>query len=442
MRVEPRESYKRSSRAPLKDSDGRYICYSCNQPGHTSRYCPQNREKQPGLPVDRTTTVSSQHGDSTGVDMSASIRVQSASSAVHGHQVTSQAFGNCLVIEVKIAGVITRCLLDTGSEVTTITESYFREHFCGVGSELLSARWVRLTAANGLEIPVVGCLETDVECMGQTLCNKCVFVLKDPEQSGEVGVPGIVGMNILGDLKGLLGTHKEVTKLDRHRGLRENACVRRVLATIEKETNYIAPSGRIGYVKVAGRRKVTIPPYTQVIVQGRCRTPIKSQCQVLVEATTGVSLPSGVLVANVLTQAKEGKVPVRILNATSKIVRLPPRARLAEVHKPAEIYLKDPIIFEEQQDALCVWVKTEEVAGHGRLSDPLPISVEVNMEPLQAEQTLKLRALLEKHIDVFSKSDSDYGHTTAVTHCIPTGDAQPIKQRHRRIPPQVFQEVK
>ena len=34
------------------------------------------------------------------------------------------------------------------------------------------------------------------------------------------------------------------------------------------------------------------------------------------------------------------------------------------------------------------------------------------------------------------------GYTTTVTHCIPTGEAHPVKQRHRRIPPHVFQEVK
>lgn len=58
--------------------------------------------------------MSSQHGDSMGVDISALIQVQSASSVVHGHPVTSQAFCNCLVIGVKLAGVVTSCLLDTG----------------------------------------------------------------------------------------------------------------------------------------------------------------------------------------------------------------------------------------------------------------------------------------------------------------------------------------
>ncbi len=68
------------------------------------------------------------------------------------------AFGDCLTIEVKIAGISTICLLDTGSEVTTITESHFKNHFGEV--VLSSANWVRLTAANVLDIPIIGCLDT------------------------------------------------------------------------------------------------------------------------------------------------------------------------------------------------------------------------------------------------------------------------------------------
>lgn len=54
----------------------------------------------------------------------------------------------------------------------------------------------------------------------------------------------------------------------------------------------------------------------------------------------------------------------------------------------------------------------------------------------------RLNQLLDKHRAVFSVHDGDYGYTTTVTHCIPTGDAPPMKQRHRRVPPHVFQEVK
>lgn len=38
-------------------------------------------------------------------------------------------FGDCLTVKVKIEGFEIDCVLYTGSEETTIWESYFKEHF-------------------------------------------------------------------------------------------------------------------------------------------------------------------------------------------------------------------------------------------------------------------------------------------------------------------------
>ncbi|KAL1281026.1 hypothetical protein QQF64_015626 [Cirrhinus molitorella] len=38
----------RPKKQPLKDSKGRYICYSCGEPGHTSRHCPQGGKAKRG----------------------------------------------------------------------------------------------------------------------------------------------------------------------------------------------------------------------------------------------------------------------------------------------------------------------------------------------------------------------------------------------------------
>lgn len=72
----------------------------------------------------------------------------------------------------------------------------------------------------------------------------------------------------------------------------------------------------------------------------------------------------------------------------------------------------------------------------------MSIPVQVNQDGLSEVQREELNALLTRYSDVFSKSDTEFGYTTTVAHCIPTGDAQPIKQRHRRVPPHVFQEFK
>ena len=50
--------------------------------------------------------------------------------------------------------------------------------------------------------------------------------------------------------------------------------------------------------------------------------------------------------------------------------------------------------------------------------------------------------LLHKHENIFSTGDTDIGHCTFVRHMINLTDDIPFKQRHRRIPPAMIDEVR
>ncbi len=162
----------------------------------------------------------------------------------------------------------------------------------------------------------------------------------------------------------------------------------------------------------------------------------------LVEALSNVSLPKSVLIANVLAKTADGKVPVRVLNFSEKPVKLPPRCRIAALSKPQEVVSKVFVEFEEKEGVLHVKaVQQRQVKVELSTTEQLPVPENINLENLTETQRRKLQDLLVKYSDLFSRNDSDFGYTTAVTHSVPTGDAPPIKQIHRRIPPQVFQEV-
>ena len=53
----------------------------------------------------------------------------------------------------------------------------------------------------------------------------------------------------------------------------------------------------------------------------------------------------------------------------------------------------------------------------------------------------KVANLLCEYQDVFSRADTDIGHTNKVQHGINTGDSQPIKERPRRFPPKEQAEI-
>lgn len=318
----------------------RFICYTCNEPGHTSRRCPRRRvPASPEPPPPMTEEPPVAEGtvqQSPGVSIVLSRLAKQSTDVSSG--LNESAFGDCLAVDVKIAGVTTKCLLDTGSEVTTIRECYFKRHF-GEGA-LSSANWVQLTAANGLEIPLLGCLEAEVECMGKNVGKKCVFVLKDnsPDVEDMKGLPGILRMNVLNELPDLFVATDGVKKLNKYRG--PEAKVHRVLANIRKEAGVLRRGDRIGYVKIAGRETVTIPPLSERILEGRLGVPTKTSHQVLLEAASGVSLPKSLLVANVLAKTTSGRVPVRVLNSSQKPVRLKPRSRLQQCLSQKRCYQK------------------------------------------------------------------------------------------------------
>lgn len=106
------------------------------------------------------------------------------------------AVGKCPVANLKINGVSAACLLDTGCQVSTISERFFRDHLFGEYKDMLStAGWLKITAANGLDIPYLGSLELKVETMGIVLPECGFLVVRDTLNSPLV--PALIGMNII-----------------------------------------------------------------------------------------------------------------------------------------------------------------------------------------------------------------------------------------------------
>lgn len=61
---------------------------------------------------------------------------------------------NCPVIDIHLGGVITCCLLETGSMVTTVMESFFWQQVePQTNKKMQPCDWLQLKAANGLSIP-------------------------------------------------------------------------------------------------------------------------------------------------------------------------------------------------------------------------------------------------------------------------------------------------
>ena len=132
--------------------------------------------------------------------------------------IMQRAVRRCPVTKVKMGGVEVTCLLDTGSMVTTVTEGFFRKHICPTGDVESTSSWLKLKAANGLDIPYIGYVELDVEVLGKILPKRGILIIKDPHdpstQARKQDIPGLLGMNVIGACKELLTQDHDVTAVE------------------------------------------------------------------------------------------------------------------------------------------------------------------------------------------------------------------------------------
>jgi hypothetical protein len=150
----------------------------------------------------------------------------------------------------------------------------------------------------------------------------------------------------------------------------------------------------------------------------------------MIQPTSKSALPLGLEIAPAIFRFEHQRdrlhqVQVQVSNLSNQTVVVSPRAVLCEI-QPVTIEKIAPLNLEH--------VDMEE---RSHLLDKVEMSAKITEEQKkQGEQ------LLEKYSDIFSTGDLDIGHSTEVKHRIELTDPIPFKQRHRRIPPAMFMEVK
>ena len=89
------------------------------------------------------------------------------------------------------------CLIDTGAEVSTITETFYKEFFAQ-DREVIDLRFnIKVSASQGLEIPYVGYVELQFSLI--IIDGRGFLIVKEPVstpiQVRKKRVPGVLGSN-------------------------------------------------------------------------------------------------------------------------------------------------------------------------------------------------------------------------------------------------------
>ena len=316
--------------------------------------------------------------------------------------------------------------------VTTLNETYFnaniRPH---LDQPLQHCDWLQLTAANGSPIPYVGYAELDVTVLGRVWPKMGVLITRDTEKAGP---PGLLGMNVLRhcfhDLFCTYGpslfSAPEVATAEPGWGAALAQCQR--LVKVE-DTGYVG--------------RVRTPPGEPQRVAGNTMQWVAASCNQIAalrhaylepaQAEEG-EWPDNVLISPSLLPVLDGQVYVPVVNVGKEERWLPARLTLGHLH------LAHPP--ERTTDTMTTG-NVQSIQTHTDMAGGVAEELEqLHWEGLTQEEQQAAKQLLKTYADTFSTGGGDVGCTHLVQHQIPLINPDPVRQRHRRIPPAQFTLVK
>jgi len=215
-----------------------------------------------------------------------------------------EVVGGDNVGNMMVEGKIIRCLLDTGSMVTTLSEEYYNRHLKTL--DLLSLKTIiKIEGAGGHDLPYSGYVELEMRepSSSETLC---VPVLVVPTTTYSAQVPMIVGTNVLKAFqeKGVIGRSAAW----------KSAMLNLVVGRKEDDVAVYCVSA------------IEIPPNKAIVICGRVGAQ-RDFCSGILEPVD--VLPGGIVMPVCAVTVEDKMVSVRLINLSSHAVKIPKRQRVA-----------------------------------------------------------------------------------------------------------------
>jgi hypothetical protein len=345
--------------------------------------------------------------------------------------IIDRSIGGHPIVTAKFEGTEVDCLLDCGSMVTTISESYFKEFMEPKGVACQAGSWFSIHGANGLEIPYVGLSLMCIQLEDVVVPDVGVFVMKDTPETQEArkSVPGIIGTNVLEKI----GKFATLFKSKEVPGPR--TCLARIAGTADK----LLPASSISRVEVVFSLKqaVTIEPLRS--------NPVEPGVQI-----TPVLVAEG---------DRDTPVLVPIVNTNLHDVRLKKGTRIGLVHPVKEVLpVSSGIQINVAANQIVVKMKSEH---NGNLWETSPVdpsrpvepkcdaefydhlpSIDPKTFPGTEQELQQAHELFQRYSSVFVKEGEPLGCTPTIRHQIRTSDNEPVRQPFRRLPPQQWNELR
>lgn len=331
--------------------------------------------------------------------------------AEHQIGLPKKLVGQKCTANVGVSGVNTTCLLDSGSQVTTVTHSFYKSHLSEHPIQPLDT--LEVEGANGQNVPYLGYVPINLKfpkVFVEAEPEVSTLALVVPDRRSNCNLPVLIGTNALDPLYEEYCTDKNPDELSSIYGYRQ---IIRVL----KLRNTMNSTGKVGLATLKGKVQQTIPALERVCLESYVRADTNSECAI-VEQPESSALPGGVFVECCLT--------------------LPSNCVIAELHTPNEIY-DHSLDLNKNTDTVKCCSATPQPINEPAMSH---LKFDFGNSPLPNEWKDRITQSLNEYGDVFAQIDLDFGHATRVKHHINLKDETPFKQRSRPIHPNDYEAVR
>ncbi|XP_035862265.1 uncharacterized protein LOC118496109 [Sander lucioperca] len=344
---------------------------------------------------------------------------------------------------VVVEGVQCDSLLNSGSQVTTISKSFHESHLSHQPISPIQDL-LDIEGAGGQEVPYLGYIQVNID-FPENIMGKPVKIhtlaLVVPDHRTNMDVPLLIGTNTLDPLyeKCALIQDDRVTH-----GTNGGHCSP-LVKHLYHRFKINQQNGRVGTVKLQSKKSVTIPAGERVALTGYARrVPVATNMPLLVEPPQS-SLPAGLLFCSyimTIPPSPSFKMPVLVKNETAHDIKVSAGRSIAELSFPKavsslpaydnKVTLSEPSHFTPSL-ATC---------NSMHVSDSGELTFDFADSPLSEEWKGRITRKLNSMSDVFAFNDLDFGHTTEIKHRIRLSDPSPFKQRPRPIHPSDYEAVR
>ena len=181
-------------------------------------------------------------------------------------------------------------------------------------------------------------------------------------------------------------------------------------------------------------KPITLPPFSTTVVHGH--TKLKGhglKLNLIAEPAKNSQLPANIQCTPTYCTLEPGsnRVTVGLRNISARKIIVPSKTIVCQIQLAN---IRPPIN-----------TSTDQIPSEGKKEDDPCIPDHLDLGELStwsAEQQYAARKLLCDYADTFSKNDLDMGKCNILKHNIQLTDQEPFKERYRRIPPHLFEEVK